>query len=402
MIKTPWRSAGRAIAAPPALALSIALVLSLTACGERLDFAPWAAPLPEGTEIKEYRGVPLSAREGHRIDLIESLVIGGRDDDPNYSFAGVRDLAVDDEGRIYVLDGGNARVQVFSPDGAYLQTLGAPGPGPGELAQPSNIAVVGDRVVINDVGNARLSVWGIDGRHQGDHTAPAPRFATTHMTGMEAGGFVTMHSAADTVPGSSLQIIAAYSVEGAELARYASLPGPQPFRIGSLVTLSAMAAIPGFAATRTGVVYVTPSREYQVLAMDAAGRARWALRVAWSRQAITDEQKELLLDGFRERVPDLDPAAAEWPDKLPALSGLAVDGEGRLFVFPYVFPYGKTTSGYPVDVYSADGSRLLSGTIERAGWMAAHDEFVYSTKWHPESGATQVVRYLLRATALPQ
>jgi hypothetical protein len=314
----------------------------------------------------------------------------------------VRDLAVDAEGRIYVLDGGNARVQVFTPEGAYLQTLGSPGQGPGELAQPSNIAVVGDRIVINDVGNARLSVWGLDGQHQGDHTAPEPRFATTQMTGMEAGAFVTMHASPDTVPGSSLQIVAAYSVEGAELARYASLPGPQPFRIGSLVTLSAMDAVPGYAATRSGEVYVTPSREYQVLAMDATGRARWALRVTWSRQALTDEQKEMMLDSFRERVPDLDPALAEWPDKLPALSGLAVDGEGRLFVFPYVFPYGKTTSGYPVDVYSAEGSRLLSGTIDRAGWIAAHNEFVYSTKWHPETGATQVVRYLLRTTALPR
>lgn len=381
----------------------LALAFGLAACGgDRLEFAPWTAPLPEGTEIKEYRGVPIEGRDGHRIDLIEDLVIGGRNDDPNYSFSGVRDLAIDGEGRIYVLDSRNARVQVFNAEGAFLQTLGGPGQGPGQLAQPSNIAVVGDRVVVNDVGNSRLSIWGIDGQHHGDHTPPLPRFATTHMTGVEPGAFVTMHSTAGVVPGSSLQVIAAYSVEGAELARYASLPGPQPFRIGSLVTLSAMGAVPGFAATPTGEVYVTPSREYQVLSMDASGRARWALRVAWTRQALTDEQKDRMLDSFRERVPDLDPSAAEWPDKLPALSGLTVDGMGRLFIFPYVFPYGRTTSGYPVDVYSPEGNRLLTGTIEKAGWMAAHEEFVYSTKWHPETGETQVVRYFLRATALPQ
>jgi len=381
----------------------LAIAVVLAACGgERGEFAPWTAPLPEGTKIKEYRGVPLDAREGHRIELIEDLVIGGRDDDSNYSFSGVRDLAVDAEGRIYVLDGGNARVQVFSQDGAYLLTLGSRGRGLGELAQPSNITVVGDRVVINDVGNSRLSIWGLDGRHQGDHTPPVPRFATTHMTGMDPGAFVTMHSSPGVIPGSSLQVIAAYSVEGMELARYASLPGPQPFRIGSLVTLSAMGAMPGFAATPTGEVYVTPSREYQILSMDATGRARWALRVAWSRQALTDKQKQQMLDSFRERVPDLDPSSAEWPSKLPALSGLAVDGQGRLFVFPYVFPYGRSTSGYPVDVYSPEGSRLLTGTIEKAGWMASYDEFVYSTKWHPETGATQVVRYFLRVTTLLQ
>jgi len=389
--------------ATPAVTAALAVTVALAACGgDRLEFAPWAAPLPEGAEIKEYRGVPLDARDGHRIELVEDLVIGGRNDDPNYSFSGVRDLAVDGEGRIYVLDGGNSRVQVFNADGAFLQTFGGPGQDPGHLAQPSNIAVVGDRVVVNDIGNARLSVWGLDGRHQGDHTSPVPRFATTQMTGMSPGIFVTMHSSPGVVPGTSLQVIAAYSVEGLELTRYASLPGPQPFRIGSLVTLSAMGAVPGFATTPTGEVYVTPSREYQVLSMDVAGRPRWALRVAWSRQALTDEQKEMMLDSFRERVPDLDPSAAEWPDKLPALSGLAVDGLGRLFVFPYIFPYGRSTSGYPVDVYSPEGNRLLAGTIEKAGWMAAHDEFVYSTKWHPDTGETQVVRYFLRATAMLQ
>jgi len=363
MTMRPHRTAVPAVAAAvpavAAIAAAVALAVALAACGgDRLVFAPWTAPLPEGTEIKEYRGVPIDGRDVHRIELIEDLVIGGRTDDSNYSFSGVRDLAVDDEGRIYVLDGGNARVQVFNADGAFLLTLGSPGKGLGQLAQPSNIAVVGDRVVVNDVGNARLSIWGRDGKHQGDHTPPLPRFATTHMTGMDSGAFVTMHSTAGVVPGASLQVVAAYSVEGAELARYASLPGPQRFRIGSLVTLSAMGAVPGFAATPTGEIYVTPSREYQVLSMDSTGRARWALRVAWTRQALSNEQKELMLDSFRERVPDLDPAAAEWPDKLPALSGLAVDGQGRLFVFPYVFPYGRSTSGYPVDVYSPDGNRL--------------------------------------------
>ena len=71
------------------IAITLAAALGLSACGgDRLEFAPWTAPLPEGTEIKEYPGVPVAGRDGHRIELIEDLVIGGRNDDPNYSFSG--------------------------------------------------------------------------------------------------------------------------------------------------------------------------------------------------------------------------------------------------------------------------------------------------------------------------
>ncbi|MCB9464945.1 MAG: NHL repeat-containing protein [Candidatus Eisenbacteria bacterium] len=70
----------------------------------------------------------------------------------------------DSAGRLYVLDNGNSRVQVFSPDGTFLRSFGSEGKGPGEFNLPRQIAVnAKGEVAVQDVGNQRVSIFGPDG-----------------------------------------------------------------------------------------------------------------------------------------------------------------------------------------------------------------------------------------------
>lgn len=73
------------------------------------------------------------------------------------------DIAVDDEGRIYVLDWQDARLLVFGQDGQHTATLGTEGAGPGELRHPSSFWIDGDTLRIVDAGNGRLQLWDRDG-----------------------------------------------------------------------------------------------------------------------------------------------------------------------------------------------------------------------------------------------
>ena len=50
------------------------------------------------------------------------------------------DLAVGKDGRLYVVDTGNFRVQVFDRDGRYLKSFGGAGRQPGNFARPKEIA----------------------------------------------------------------------------------------------------------------------------------------------------------------------------------------------------------------------------------------------------------------------
>ena len=73
-------------------------------------------------------------------------------------------MALDAEGRLYVADRGNARIQIFSPDGKYLRSFGRKGSGPGELNGPVDVAVTHDGFVfVADAGNQRVQVFSQDG-----------------------------------------------------------------------------------------------------------------------------------------------------------------------------------------------------------------------------------------------
>ncbi len=145
--------------------------MTLTACTpEPLQFADWTIPVPEGTPVIEYAAVPMEERT-EKIELVKDLVID-RGDSPDSAFYRPSSLAVDRKGRIYVLDSGNNRVQVFDPSGGLVCTLGGEGEGPGELSRPSHIVIAGEQVVVADQGNRKFSFWDLNGSHIQDVSLP--------------------------------------------------------------------------------------------------------------------------------------------------------------------------------------------------------------------------------------
>jgi sugar lactone lactonase YvrE len=91
-------------------------------------------------------------------------------------------IAIDGSGTVYVVDSGNARVQVFNSSGQFLRQWGSLGGQPGEFARPSAIAV--DRrgnVYVTEFDNHRVqkfsttgevSTWGSEGSSFGQFHFP--------------------------------------------------------------------------------------------------------------------------------------------------------------------------------------------------------------------------------------
>ncbi len=74
-----------------------------------------------------------------------------------------RNVAVAGDGRIYVLDSGNHRVQVFDADGQYLNSWGSQGGEPGQFNEPWGLAVDDEFVYIADTWNHRIQKFTLDG-----------------------------------------------------------------------------------------------------------------------------------------------------------------------------------------------------------------------------------------------
>jgi DNA-binding beta-propeller fold protein YncE len=68
-------------------------------------------------------------------------------------------VAVDSNGHIYVVEGLNDVVQIFDDTGHLLLVFGGSGTGSGQLWLPSGIAIVNDVVYVADAANRRVQMF---------------------------------------------------------------------------------------------------------------------------------------------------------------------------------------------------------------------------------------------------
>lgn len=74
-----------------------------------------------------------------------------------------RNLAVGPDGRLYVADSGNHRIQVFAADGTYLASWGEFGAAPGQFNEPWGLAVDEAFVYVADTWNHRVQKFTLAG-----------------------------------------------------------------------------------------------------------------------------------------------------------------------------------------------------------------------------------------------
>lgn len=377
------------------------LLLSLAACtSEPLEFADWTIPVPEGTPVIEYAAVPTEERT-ERLELVEDLVIGERGDDPNYAFYRPDTVKADSRGRIYVLDGGNNRLQVFGPDGEYLRTLGGEGEGPGEFASSGGwsqfgMIVAGGQVIVLDGMQSRTSTWNTEGIHLGDVSTLPTRFVDL-LAGLPDGssiGETRLREEGEDGERLSFAVVGLFSLSWEPLHDIIKLPSPPNLQVGGRGLMRPTGS-PRFAAAGEGILYATAGDEYQVLAFNADGGARWALRVAHERRPFTAEHRDTITDMVKHNQPDLDTTGTEWPTRIGSISNLLVDGYGHLYVTEFVVPYMTVPDEVAVDIYSPEGDRLFAGYMPNVRWRDAVGDFIYAIRSDSPTGEEEVVRYRL-------
>jgi len=90
--------------------------------------------------------------------------IGRRGDGPG-EFNLPRDAVVGRAGEIYVVDGGNFRVQVFDSDGKYVKTFGAVGRQSGQFSRPKEISIDAQgNVYVVDTAFGNFQIFDGEGR----------------------------------------------------------------------------------------------------------------------------------------------------------------------------------------------------------------------------------------------
>ena len=119
----------------------------------------------------------------HLPDRSLVRTIPREDDDGKGKLYSPVNVAVDQEGKVYVADVGAFCVQIYDAEGRHLRTLGRQGIEPGKFARPRGVAVDREgRVYVVDAATQRVQLFDSEGRlliYLGDPTIMGP--GSTHL-----------------------------------------------------------------------------------------------------------------------------------------------------------------------------------------------------------------------------
>ncbi len=76
-----------------------------------------------------------------------------------------RDIAMGPDRRLYVVDGGNFRIQVFNSDGGYIRQIGAIGVRPGQFSRPKGVDTDSEgNIYVSDAAFGNFQIFNSDGQ----------------------------------------------------------------------------------------------------------------------------------------------------------------------------------------------------------------------------------------------
>jgi hypothetical protein len=108
----------------------------------------------------------IDACEGKiRLTLVRTWG-GDNTDDENQFFRFPKDIKISKDNSIYIVDSGNNRVQVFTRDSSFKETIGRKGQGPGDLLLPEALDFdKSGNLYVADFGNYRIQIFGPQGKY---------------------------------------------------------------------------------------------------------------------------------------------------------------------------------------------------------------------------------------------
>lgn len=136
--------------------------------------------------------------EGRRDVQIEEIWRAGGEDDEIF-FGSIGSVQLGGDGRFYILDTQQSCVQVYSPDGEHLATLGREGDGPGEVRRPGGMFLLEDgRIALLQTFPGRVVLLDAEGNPAGEASYQGP--------GQSQGAFCVLN-AGQGLPGGELLLL---------------------------------------------------------------------------------------------------------------------------------------------------------------------------------------------------
>lgn len=359
-----------------------------------------------------------AVEQASRISLREDLRLGAVDGAEAEEFVGIRDVSVDDHGRIFVLDNVARTIRVFDAEGQSLGTFGRPGEGPGEFPNELlRMAVGADTVLVLD----RFSLHLFTTEQEPVHTTRQEIAGNEIVPVLDRGGsewfvgrsvFTRPTSIANRLTRDTFRIWPIDPLEGVPRAPVVEVPGLPRWYLEDLgrSTSKYLGPEPGGAVRPNGEIFVTDGFSYDIAVYSSTGELRRRFRAAISPPSLAPGELESAIDrmtsyydsvgltAFGEAFVEASRAGGS-PEARPIPGQLLVAGNGSVLMErrdldPDPFPLARSDST-TWDLIGSDGQ--IEGRLVLAPGTQAEEftgEFLYVIE-RDDLGVQYVVRYAL-------
>jgi hypothetical protein len=319
-------------------------------------------PCQDSTLTKIVRNSTVPAFKDIKYELEEDVEIG-KGGSGNVLFYRVVDIEVDEEGNIYVLDGGLNKVHKFNEDGGYAGSFGGSGQGPGELEMASFMRIneAAEQILVKD--QIKAEVFSLGGQYIKRINfkrslldfliaRDGALFCGTLTVGENEQKFLVCLT---DETGVVLRIMAMYSWEVGRVEKFDS---------STFVTsFSGFEHFVYLATCQNGFIYGN-SEKYELTVVEDKFKSSFVISKDDQSPKFTPEEKR----EFRR---------FKLPSHKPFFYGLFSDEEGRVYV-QRTPSRGRGEEQILVDVFSAEGDFLYQINLPRLthkiknGYLYAH------------------------------
>ncbi len=194
-----------------------------------------------------------------------------------------KDLALDGDGNVYVVDSYNHRVQVFDASGRFVREWGGQGTAPGQFQEPWGIAVDGEgKVYVADTWNHRIQKFDSEGRFE-------VQWGTFGDTAGALGDGFWLYGPRDVAVDGEGQVLVS-DTGNKRVLRYSG-EGELLGQVGGGGSLEGQLREPvGLAVDGEGNVYVADTWNQRVQKLDSELRyvGEWAV-LGWEGEGVTNK-----------------------------------------------------------------------------------------------------------------
>lgn len=331
-----------------------------------------------------------SGRWGDSVAVRQEVSIGELDGADAYTFGMITGAVEEPDGSILVLDAQVPVVRRYSPEGKHLGDVGRKGSGPGELLQPTDLELLPDgRIIVSDPRNARINVYTRDGAPVETWPIPGNSFASDQLQVTGDGAvFVRIGMGTPASPRALMRVGPAGTP--ADTILFPTDATEQPMLIAQRI----VDGVPRMTSRNpvpftTGMVsalmpdgrFLQGTSDRYVLEHARADGKLFRIEKHWEPARLDPDEKAYNEEWGTAMMRNTDPSW-RWngppiPDTKPAFRSITVGAEGRIWVSKYTpgeripdaepaeswpggpkLPAARWRSPTAYDVFEADGTYL--------------------------------------------